>query len=457
MAHSPQNGRDVSNEQPLKNDPLDDKHRLSELIKRALAKEAVKEFSSAVELYSLAAELQAKLNGEMAVENADLLFLYGKSLYNLAISNSDVFGSKMSTDIKGAHQEYCGSKIDHGNMISSKGIVPETAHELDEARPVENESIESQPCFQFLGDENSDTDSEDDEGPDDGKDAESVGNELANAYEVLDLARILLKKKLDLISQGPYNEGESKHIQRRLADTYDLQAEISLEGERFADAVADLQVSLDLKAGVLSFDDPSMAECHYKLSLALEFNSIACQPKEIDNRKICESEALRKQAEIHMERAIQSCKLRFSNERATSNSSTHNQRTSIEKHKSSDLEDIILDMEQRVSSVVCIFIVLFRANDILQLSELQQPLTRGRLVDENKALKSIINEAFGTTITGNTSAFEEVKRNANDLSKLVKRKMTGPENAGNPIEEELTLPSSSSLSKKQKLNNDSDP
>src|SRR5271156_5779939 len=66
--------------------------RLTDLIARATAAYAIKDYSPAAELYSQATELQAELNGEMAVENADLLYSYGKCLYFVAVSKSDVLG-----------------------------------------------------------------------------------------------------------------------------------------------------------------------------------------------------------------------------------------------------------------------------------------------------------------------------------------------------------------------------
>src|SRR5271156_3767717 len=66
--------------------------RLTDLIAQATAAYAIKDYSPAAELYSQATELQAEMNGEMAVENADLLYSYGKCLYFVAVSNSDVLG-----------------------------------------------------------------------------------------------------------------------------------------------------------------------------------------------------------------------------------------------------------------------------------------------------------------------------------------------------------------------------
>ena len=81
-------------------------------------------------------------------------------------------------------------------------------------------------------------------------------------FEVLDLARVLYLKKLEAAEESNSAKGKSaelpedlKHIKERLADTYDLQAEISLEAERFSDAVTDLRTALDLRYSLFPFED----------------------------------------------------------------------------------------------------------------------------------------------------------------------------------------------------------
>ena len=61
------------------------------------------------------------------------------------------------------------------------------------------------------------------------------------AFEILDLARVLYLKKLDILQSNTerdeHSEGERtsaiRHIKERLGDTHDLLAEISLENERY--------------------------------------------------------------------------------------------------------------------------------------------------------------------------------------------------------------------------------
>ena len=63
-------------------------------------------------------------------------------------------------------------------------------------------------------------------------------DDLAAAFAVLDLARVLFPKRLEEPHEGEGKGKEvgdsamTKHLKERLADTHDLLAEISLENER---------------------------------------------------------------------------------------------------------------------------------------------------------------------------------------------------------------------------------
>ena len=248
---------------PAQTEAAHDKQaQLEDLIARAAAKDATKDHNTASELYSQATELQAELNGELSPENANLLYAYGKSLYNVAVSKSDVLGSKVAGEpqaqSKKAPSAQAGSAGSSGagsNPIQD--AISNTMTKKSSSVQRENEQAEvaqSKPFFQFTGDENFvDSDEEEEE-----EDAEAVDEEdeddFANAFEVLDLARILYLKNLEVAEKSDNAKGKStelstevKHIKERLADTYDLQAEISLEAERFSDAVTDLRTALDLR------------------------------------------------------------------------------------------------------------------------------------------------------------------------------------------------------------------
>ena len=326
-----------------------DQERLKTLIAQATAKYAIKDYLPAAEFYSQATELQAELNGEMALENAELLYSYGKCLYFVAVKNSDVLGGEAAGAKLAPPKEAKAKKtkklatVSEDAATSSKDPVLEGEEKqsekviaaLVEAKDGEEtdtkaaESTEEKPFFQFTGDENWD-DSDEDSDAAEADEPEEEDDDFANAFELLDLARILFQQRLtQLHSQSELQEApaqdpvappsptspDSRTTRERIADIHDLQAEIALESERFPAAVTDLQSSLALKTALYPLSSPTLAECHYKLSLALEFASLT-QPRDGDGNPAGEpvvDPKLRFEAEEQMGLAIASCRARVEN------------------------------------------------------------------------------------------------------------------------------------------------
>lgn len=354
--------------QPVEPASQDKRAQLDDLIARAAAKDATKDHNLASELYSQATELQAELNGELAPENADLLYSYGKSLYNVAVGKSDVLGSKVAGEPQGqsgAAPAAPAPATSAGSASTSQNLVADaiSSSMAKNAKPAkggntQSEATESKPYFQFTGDENFvDSDSDDEENDEAGDEEDE--DDFANAFEVLDLARILYLKRLETAEESSGAKGKStelpadvKHIKERLADTYDLQAEISLEAERFSDAVTDLRTALDLQYSLFPFEDPSIAECHYKLSLALEFASGQEHGDEGDEKPKTVDEGMRREATTQMEHAIESCRVRMGQEQARleNDKDLDEDKVTATKRRITNVKEIIGDMEQRVRS-----------------------------------------------------------------------------------------------------------
>ncbi|KAJ6140436.1 hypothetical protein N7470_010441 [Penicillium chermesinum] len=405
----------------------DKQTQLKKLIEQAAAKDAIKDHNAASELYSQATELQAELNGELSPENADLLYAYGKSLYNVAVGRSDVLGSKVAGEPQGQsnkgsaataappEQSSEGSSLIKDAISNATAKHPKPAKKADPAPETEH----SKPFFQFTGDENF-VDSDSDEEAGEGEEEEDE-DDFANAFEVLDLARILYLKKLDA-AEGDgdgKDKGKStdvpadlKHIKERLADTYDLQAEISLEGERFSDAVTDLRTALDLRYSLFPFEDASIAECHYKLSLALEFASVQQQGE--DGKEKSVDKQMRKEAATQMERAIESCKVRMEQEekKLANNESLEEDKVTATKRKIANVKEIIADMEQRL-------VDLHRS-----------PVSIEESNQESEAfLKGILGQIVGQPAADQKAQLDAASKGATDLSSLVRRK---PANQSSP-------------------------
>lgn len=337
---------------------------LTQLKAKALKAYAQKDYASSTELYASACELQSVLQGENNPRNAHLLYLYGRSLFEVALKKSDVLGGVAAQDEKKPKDEKKGKKATDmiegasgaetviGNKALEKGVKP--------------------GLFSFTGDENwDDSDGEEDaekegegEGGEAGKGDEEEDDDFTLAWEILDYARVLFLKQLspnasvgvtsDTPPAGPAatdiptepivpvpSEGgvelkepepkedkpeekdvpkpdttepvvpcgdEAKALRTALADTYDLLGEVSLESESFAQAARDLRSSLDLKLELYPIESTLISEAHYKLSLALEFAAASEDVSENDRLKG------REEAALEMEKAILSCRARIGKE-----------------------------------------------------------------------------------------------------------------------------------------------
>ncbi|KAI4238843.1 MAG: hypothetical protein LQ349_000813 [Xanthoria aureola] len=434
---------------------------LDDLIAQATLKYSVKDYDAAAELYSQATELQANLRGEMAAGNADLLYAYGRCLFHAAVRSSDVLGSKVAGEKQqgGSHTPPKSKrKVDRvtSNVSANvdTGVSEDTVAPNGESKePITSggdiKTQDGKPYFQFTGDENFDTSEDEADAQQPGGEAEEEAEEeddFANAFEVLDLARILLLKRLqeeDAKEHGkPQMEADPsdivRQLQERLADTYDLQAEISLEGERFSNAVVDLRAALELKTKLFPKESSLVAEAHYKLSLALEFSSVTQEKTEggtADTEKEAFiDEGMREEAAKEMEAAIASCKLRISKEEAVlrtqgSTDEVLNGEPAKEKIKQHDIDEVkemVADMQQR-------------------LIELRQPPVSMNDPSKNDhddgltPLGGILGSMLGESPAAQTLRLDEASKGAKDLSNLVKRKKpTAETTTPTPREEDVS-------------------
>jgi HAT1-interacting factor 1 len=352
--------------------PVPTKDKLKELTTAANLQYSLKNYTAAADIFSHATELQAELNGEMAHENAELLYEYGRCLYKVAVGKSDVLGGKVASDEKpDKSKKGIKDQVEQGQGSSSGAQAKPPGAKSEDA-------VENKPFFQLTGDENW-TDSEEEEEEAQGEE-EAEDDDFATAYEILDFARVLFERQLEaLASQVSSMEQESKgkgkapsipdetpetrHLKERLADTHDLQAEISLENERFTDAISDSRAAIALRKELYPQESSLIAEGHYKLSLSLEFASVSAvrdaqreqesggsadvkpQNAEIDI-------ALREEAAVEMEAAIASLSLRLEKEEAELASLSGNKK---EEHNKSiiDVKEMLEEMNMRVRMDLC--------------------------------------------------------------------------------------------------------
>ncbi|KAK5168651.1 uncharacterized protein LTR77_005960 [Saxophila tyrrhenica] len=403
--------------------------KLADLKASATQQYSLKNYPAAAEFYSEAAEVQDQLHGEMSPENADLLYQYGRCLYHVAVSNSDVLGGKVASSEEPKRKKRKTVKAEGNGEGSSKagtGLIGNAmkgggATAVDGKAEVKKEdgdaAAANKPYFQITGDENW-TDSEDSEDEDAAADAEAEEEEddFAIAYEILDVARVLLQRKLE---QQDGDVEQQRQIQERLADTHDLQAEINLENERFTDAINDTRDALKLKLALYPEESSILAEAHFKLSLALEFASVTSTSEDSApaadgaNESTAQVDtALRAEAASEMELAIASCTARIAKETAVLSTLDANPSKRAEQERSiADVKEMVADMKQRLVDL---------RNPAVSLSGMNATPEVGD--GSGVALKGVLGAMLGEGGEGRKQKLEEVTKGANDLSGMVKKR-----------------------------------
>ncbi|EUC47959.1 hypothetical protein COCMIDRAFT_88734 [Bipolaris oryzae ATCC 44560] len=409
------------------------KEKLSELSQVASIHYSTKNFPAAAENYANAVEIQAELNGEMAPENAELLFYYGRALYKVAVAKSDMLGNKVAQEEKKNKQPK-----------PKKAAKKETAEGLNAAKSQpKTESVENKPYFQLQGDENwTDSEDEDEEAQED--EQEEDDDDFGNAYEIFELARVLYEKQLQALKEGESGDkGKGKAelspreriIKERIADCHGFLVEISLENERFHDAVADARKSLALQEELYPFEHENVTEAHYSLSLALEFASVSKvredqtgqstdAPAETEQGKEDEDGVnweLRKEAAEQTDLAIQSLEARLKKEEAA-------------------LDSDALKPEQKKEKQVIIDDKKGMLEDLkTRLVELKSDPTKQQFDSiDSSVFQGLLGGMMGADAATQKAKLAEAAKNANDVSGMVKKKAkpaapaatSGPKDAG---------------------------
>jgi HAT1-interacting factor 1 len=131
---------------------------LADLCAKGTSQYAQKHYEEAADYYARASELQAEVNGEMDPQNAEVLFLYGRSLFRCGQGKSDVLGGRAQGEKKKSDKKKAGKK-DGEDRVAEEAvkIVANKAEAAQNGNAVkkEGEKLEAKkPLFQFTGDEN---------------------------------------------------------------------------------------------------------------------------------------------------------------------------------------------------------------------------------------------------------------------------------------------------------------
>jgi HAT1-interacting factor 1 len=446
----------AADDAPVAQSNSDQRAQLTELIAKATAEYAVKHYSEAAELYSQATELQTELNGEMALENADLYFSYGKCLFYLAQQTSSVLGgtaasaqlSSSKAPKSGKKRKANGATKAEASGINGEGsgaiskalasAADETVPNVGDVIPGEDlkqpqDSTSDKPFFQISGDAEGWDESDDDEAEEDDEADEEEDDDFATSYEFLDLARVLYLKKLEQCQEHALEDSdkgkyvasidltpEVKSLKARVADIYDLQSEVDLEGEKYAEAATDLRACVALREELEAPESSILAECHYKLSLALEF-SANTQLRDAQGNPTGEVQVdwtVRNVAIAQQEKAIDVCKARVAKETLALEQLEAGSAKDKAMAQIEDVQDMIAEMEVR-------------------LAELRNPPVSVKAESENE-MKEQIQGVLGTLLGSGVSEQEKkeklarVTESATDISGMIKRKKpkTGQSNGG---------------------------
>ncbi|KAI8164154.1 NASP-related protein sim3 [Colletotrichum sp. SAR 10_65] len=378
---------------------------LADLTAKGTALYAKKQYDEAAENFTKAAELQDEINGEMQPQNAEILFLYGRCVFKIGQSKSDVLGGKAAGEKKAEKPKPKAKKAapaaptdapaqTEAERITEEGVAI-VANETSGAK-----TEETKPLFQFTGDENFD-DSDEEEAEGEGEEEEEEDDDLETAFGVLDMARVLFYRQLEQLEKEEPNgkpqeqvDGETskiKHVKERLADTHDLLAEISLENER------------QFKKDLYTKDSEVIAEAHFKLSLALEFASVTSTKEEGAAESQAFDEKLREEAANELEAAIESTKLKLQNKEVELATMASPEDNEVTRATITDVKDMIADLEQR-------------------LTELRKPPIDMNAALAEQAMGGILGAALGESAEQTQARIEEAKKSANDLTGLVRKK-----------------------------------
>lgn len=200
---------------------------------------ALKKYEQAVELYATALEMQTKTHDEDAPEMADLYFSYGKALLENAVSQVSVLGKEPEPGV--ADEERPTQSNGKGPFLSFSGDDDEEDGGAD-----------------LLAQAGKDEEQSDEEG-DDGE----PEDDFNAAWDVFELARSIYDKGKD----------QDDEVKLKLADTYIALGDVSLETEKFDQAITDYCAGLALKTELLPISSRQIAEAHYKLSMVLDLTS----------------------------------------------------------------------------------------------------------------------------------------------------------------------------------------
>ncbi|KAL0067242.1 hypothetical protein AAF712_005812 [Marasmius tenuissimus] len=220
-----------------------------ELAKRAFA---LKKYEQSIEYYGRALEVVTEEVGDDSPRVAALYFSYGQALLENAISQNAVLGKEQQQQDEPEENKASGSK--NGPILSFSGDAEEPTEE-DPAVDLFAQAAEA--VAEAAAAEKEEEEEDDDGEPEDDFNA---------AWEVFELARAIYEKERS-------KDSSNEEVALKLADTYIALGDVSLETEKFDQAINDYESALELKKDLLPLSSRQIAEAHYKLCIVLDLTS----------------------------------------------------------------------------------------------------------------------------------------------------------------------------------------
>lgn len=351
---------------------------------------ALKEYEAAASHYAEACKLFSEENDH---DDANLLLLYGKALFQNGVAHSGVLGGVSQAEQPGRdqeeHEEDDDFQFEEGMAAGENDVAEEDEGDSDESGGESKSSADAEEDAERDAGDEDDAGDEKNEGDDgDEGDAEDQ-SDFEAAWDILDIARALLEQRKQELEkdvtglESPYmlSTNAKAHTEfvdtlEKLHETYDLLGEVSLESENFPQAARDLKSCLEIRKSLYPLDTSSLvSESHYKLSLALEF--------------CVEDPNLRKEAAYHMQAAIQNVENRMALE--------------TDPQKKKEDQDLLVDLEERYS-------------------ELQRNPSEELESEQMQMIKGLLGEAVASATGVPANSGDKRKAPVNDLSAMVVKK-----------------------------------
>uniref|UniRef100_A0A2H1VJI6 SFRICE_014541 n=1 Tax=Spodoptera frugiperda TaxID=7108 RepID=A0A2H1VJI6_SPOFR len=371
---------------------------------------AVRDFSAAASTLAQACEGLAKEHGDTADQCAEAYLWYGKALLGLSREESGVLGDGVpgsgnaDGEEEDEEQEENGENGENGEA-EAEAEAGENGKENGEVEKSEAESTtkDEEPGSSAAPEEseepgttNGDADGEAHDESVMNVDAEDDVDNLQLAWEMLDLARSILYRRVQ--------DCGGDAARALLADVHLALGEVALESETYDKAVTDMQSCLDLQKELYRSDDRRIAETHYQIGLA---NSLASN---FDD------------AITHFKNAANILETRI---KTLENPATVTEDATVKKFSTADpfysvegeikeLKELLPEIQEKIQDMMD-----YKAETIKRVRE--------TLCPSNGEGASTSNGAGPSSSSGAGSSSSAPKPAASDISHLIKRKRKASE------------------------------